>query len=220
MTQVNWLPGEFGVLDLGEKILREVVLSIDCVNAHSHRTLHDIFERWRFSARSFRGDGEVSFSSSEEGSLVVVELDGQLHRHLLRLLLDSGQCVRKNPTPVSEDNRTPETKDLTLKELETADAIVELGRNAVEMLKSFGTATFVLDEQMKVRIANPLHVYIDERVAHPPPGVEPKYVRPILTAGKPQYVAKKPDGSLWEVEYPVLETVEDESASPEEKHVR
>ena len=111
---------------------------------------------------------------------------------------------------MSDPKAAPETKDLTLRDLETTDALVELGRNAVEMLKSFGTSTFLLDEQGKVRVANPLHVYIDDRMAHPPEGVEPVFVRPILTDGKPQYVAKKPDGSLWEVEYRIPEAAEEE----------
>lgn len=101
-----------------------------------------------------------------------------------------------------ETTHVEETKDLTLGDLESLDAIVGLGQNAASLLKTFGTVTFYVDEQGKVRLANSLLVYLDASLAHPPDDVEPRFVRPIITAGKPQYVAKRPDGSLWEVEFP------------------
>lgn len=105
---------------------------------------------------------------------------------------------------VADQETAPEEErqDLTLDRLETLDAIVEVGRTAVSMIKSFGSVCLLVDEQGHIRCANPLMVYFDHQLAHPPEGVEPVFVRPILTAAKPQYVAKKPDGSLWEVEYP------------------
>jgi hypothetical protein len=118
---------------------------------------------------------------------------------------------------VSDETTTPEEKDLTLKDLETADSVVQLGRTAVSMLKSFGTSTFVVDEQGCVRLASPYQVYIDESIAHPPDGVEPVFVRPIITSRKPQYVAQRPDGSLWEVEFPPPKLDEtDESVQEDE----
>lgn len=92
-------------------------------------------------------------------------------------------------------------KDLTVGDLGTPDAVVWVGSNACEFLRAFGTVTFYIDEAGCVRVANPLNVYLTDELAHPPEGVEPTFVRPILSDRKPQYVARKPDGSLWEVEY-------------------
>lgn len=94
-----------------------------------------------------------------------------------------------------------EVQDLTLPNLDTVDAIFELGRQTASMLKSFGSASFLVDEQGAVRLVNPLLVFFDHRASNVPE-TEPVFVRPILTNGRPQFVAKKPDGSLWEVEYP------------------
>jgi hypothetical protein len=109
----------------------------------------------------------------------------------------------KNEIFVSDEEKAhiEETKDLTVSDLESLDAFVGLGYSAAEMLKSFGSATFLVDEEGKIRLANPLNVYIDTSLAHPPDGVEARFVRPLITDGKPQYVAKKPDGSLWQIEY-------------------
>jgi hypothetical protein len=114
-----------------------------------------------------------------------------------------------------QEQTSEERKDLTLNELETLDSIVELGRQAASMLRSFGSVSFLIDESGNVRLANPLMVFFDHQLAHPPDGVEPVFVRPILTQARPQFVAKKPDGSLWEVEYPRPE-IEDLVSSEEE----
>lgn len=101
-----------------------------------------------------------------------------------------------------DSKESVETKDLTVEDLASLDSFVELGRQCASMLHSFGCAAFLVDEQGTVRLANPLMVFFDSQVAYAPPNTEPRYVRPILTKGRPTFVAKRPDGSLWEVEYP------------------
>lgn len=105
-----------------------------------------------------------------------------------------------------------EQVELTIGNLGSLEAVFELGRQAASMLQSFGSASFLIDEQHQIRLANPLMVYFDGSLAHPPDGVDPVFVRPVLTAGRPQFVAKKPDGSLWEVEYPLPIEQEEEDA--------
>ncbi len=96
--------------------------------------------------------------------------------------------------------------ELDLSRISEPAAVVLLGRLASTMLQMFGTCTFVVDEQRKVRTVNQLNVYIDQGEARPPTGVEPRFVRPIITNRKPQFVAIHPkDGSIWEVEFPRLE---------------
>lgn len=94
-----------------------------------------------------------------------------------------------------------EGEDLTLENIASADAVVYLGKIVVTQLLSFGTCTLIADEQGSIRTLNPYSVFVDGDAAHPPEGVEPVFVRPILTQRRPQYVARKEDGTLWEIEY-------------------
>jgi hypothetical protein len=114
---------------------------------------------------------------------------------------------------VGQDEEAVELDALTLA---SPAGVVALGQMAATSLQAFGTCTFILDEQGKVRIVNHFHVFVSAEAAYPPPGQEPVFVRPVLTNKKPQYVAVRPeDGSVWEVEFqtPVPEVEEDEIAS-------
>lgn len=192
------------MLDPVQQIVGDVLLPIDGVHSHSHRTTNHFLHRWRLAPFPFGDDGKLASYFSKKGGFVLIELDIQFHRRRVRVDLDCRQCVHHKNITVNDQEPTSEEerKDLTLEDLETLDSIVELGRLAVSLLKSFGTAAFLIDEQGQVRTANPYMVFFDGQMAHPPEGVEPEFVRPILTNSRPQFVAKKPDGSLWEVEYP------------------
>lgn len=107
----------------------------------------------------------------------------------------------ENQVP-DEEVPTPEREeDLTLQNINSVAAVVHLGKVAGSQLLSFGTCTLIADEQGYIRVLNPHSVFVDSEAAHPPEGVEPVFVRPILTNRRPQFVARKEDGSLWEVEY-------------------
>lgn len=168
------------------------------------------FLAFLMSAHSYSSNSMVSFTH-------------QLVRVGLTQVNDPGLSSLPVSEEISDQKESDvlEEKDLTLDNIDTADSIVQLGRTAASMLMSFGTATFVLDEQGGVRLASPYQVYINEEVAHPPEGVEPVYVRPIITNRKPQYVAKMSDGSLWEVEFPNPKLDEpDESVEKDELNLK
>lgn len=78
-----------------------------------------------------------------------------------------------------------------------------LGSLASTQLLVMGTVTFFLGEDGKVRVANPLHVYLDGKAMIDDESDEERpfrWVRPVIGEAKPQYVAWK-DNALWEIEF-------------------
>jgi len=88
-------------------------------------------------------------------------------------------------------------------ELRRRDVIFHLGELVAAGLTSVGQITMFKNPDGNVVIANPVHVYMaagavleDEGDDIPPF----RWVRPILTSGRPQYAAWKGD-QLWEIEF-------------------
>jgi hypothetical protein len=82
------------------------------------------------------------------------------------------------------------------------DARYFIGLMAAQSLRLIGQITFFLSADQKVAMANPAHVFLDEKAfIHDDVEERPyKYVRPILGSGRPQAVAWR-DGELWEIEF-------------------
>jgi len=93
-----------------------------------------------------------------------------------------------------------ESVDLTLDNLATEDGIVHLGVLCVQGLQQFGCVTLYADEGGGINLANPIGVFLNAGAVKAPDR-PPKFIRPILLNGRPQFVAMK-EGTLWEVEYP------------------
>ena len=108
---------------------------------------------------------------------------------------------QENQAPTEEEAVPERVEDLTLANISSVASVVYLGKVAAAQLLSFGTCTLIADERGDIRALNPHNVFVDAQTSHPPEGIEPTFVRPILTNRRPQYVARKEDGSLWEVEY-------------------
>ena len=78
-----------------------------------------------------------------------------------------------------------------------------LGKLVAVQLKAVGTVTLFLGEDGNIRLANPLHVYLDgpAMMQDEDFGERPfRWVRPVVGEGKPQYAAWR-DDVLWEVEF-------------------
>lgn len=84
---------------------------------------------------------------------------------------------------------------------EDPDALIKLGILAVGLLERFGTATLMVDDDGGVSYVNPVHVFILNAVRTPPPGKVPRRTRPIVLAGRPQFVDIDENGVVYEVEY-------------------
>lgn len=89
---------------------------------------------------------------------------------------------------------------ITRAKLSEGDAVITIGAIAAKHLRRLGVVTMVIDQDEEVRVANPLFVYIDEQAFNRAEmNEELRYIRPIVSDGKPQLVAFKGD-ELWEVE--------------------
>lgn len=104
---------------------------------------------------------------------------------------------------MSEKKKAEQKVDLTRHHLSNPRTQLWLGSLAATHLNAVGTVTLFLGEDGKVRVANPLHVYLDGPAMM---GDEDfgkrsfRWVRPVVGEAKPQYAAWK-DGTLWEVEF-------------------
>lgn len=93
--------------------------------------------------------------------------------------------------------------EVTLEHLDAPGIQSWIGGLAASQLKAMGTVTLFIGDDNKLRVANPVHVYlgpeavIDEDEQEPRPF---RWVRPILGEAKPQFAAWK-DGTLWEIEF-------------------
>lgn len=96
----------------------------------------------------------------------------------------------------------------------TPDAIIRLGNIAAAMLLKMGAAAFYLDEAGSVQAANPVYVYFDHKAFGVPDG-RVRYVRPVMTDGRPQMVALR-DGEPWEIEVLPEEEVDAEDQRAQE----
>lgn len=96
----------------------------------------------------------------------------------------------------------------------TPDAIIRLGNIAAAMLLKMGAAAFYLAGDGSVQAANPAHVYFDNKAFGVPDG-DVRYVRPVVTDGRPQMVAMK-DGEPWEIEVVPKEEADAEDQGSEE----
>ena len=115
------------------------------------------------------------------------------------------QSVEKTPES-EEQTETPPTDEgemeLKMGEFnEDPDALIKLGILAVGLLERFGTVTLMVDDDGGVSYVNPVHVFISNAVCAPPPGKVPRRTRPIILAGRPQFVDIDEDGTVYEVEY-------------------
>lgn len=93
--------------------------------------------------------------------------------------------------------------ELNRSHLSSPNTQLWLGGLAAHQLQTMGTVTLFLGEDGKVRVANPVHVYlgpeamVDDESSGQVPRV--RWLRPIVGEAKPQMAAWK-DGMLWEVE--------------------
>ena len=89
---------------------------------------------------------------------------------------------------------------LSKEDLRQKANLLHLGELCAAALASQGQIHLFLHEDGTLRIANPLHVYLDA-AALSEDGHQPKFRwrRPVLGADKPQYVAWR-DSQLWEIE--------------------
>jgi len=95
------------------------------------------------------------------------------------------------------------TVDVGQEELRRRDVIFHLGELAAAGLNSVGQITMFKNPDGNVCIANPVHVYFAPGAILEDDGEETppfKWVRPILSSGRPQYAAWKGD-RLWEIEF-------------------
>ena len=101
---------------------------------------------------------------------------------------------------MAEEERD-EFVDITKEKLDNPDTASFLGHVAAAFLKEAGTCTLFIDEYGFVRVANPVHVYLDTQATEEPPtDAEVRFIRPVVGEAKPQWVQMK-DGRLWEVAF-------------------
>jgi hypothetical protein len=97
-----------------------------------------------------------------------------------------------------EDDQQP--NEVSIADLDKMEVVTWLGVLAAMSLQKAGVVTFFVDDAGTVQLANPLGVFLDIRRMQAP--TKPfRFVRPILMNNRPQYVAIKNDGTLWEIEY-------------------
>lgn len=91
-------------------------------------------------------------------------------------------------------------KDVSIRNLDEPDVLAWLAALCSVHLKVAGSVTFFIDEDGYVQLANPLGVFLDiERMKAPEKPY--RFVRPIITDGRPQYIAVREDGTIWEIEF-------------------
>ena len=95
---------------------------------------------------------------------------------------------------------TYEAADITVANLNSPDAMLQLGRMAAAMLNAAGRCAFYVDTDGSIVAANPLYAYFDPRVRDRAPKGKYRKVRPIITDKKPLYVVLEGD-QMFEVEY-------------------
>lgn len=106
-----------------------------------------------------------------------------------------------------EEDQQPD--DVTIADLDRPEVITWLGVLAAMSLQKSGVVTFFVDDAGAVQLANPLGVFLDIKRMQAP--TKPfRFVRPILMSSRPQFIAFKNDGTLWEIEY--IEEHEGETA--------
>jgi hypothetical protein len=106
----------------------------------------------------------------------------------------------------------PADREIGLDDLNDSDVVVYLGIMAARSLSLYGQVTMLVTMDQNVAIANPVHVYLDEKAVLSedlPEAPRFEYVRPVLGTGRPQYCAWK-DGELWEIRF--LDAEEDQSS--------
>ena len=82
-------------------------------------------------------------------------------------------------------------------------AIAALGLMCARALQAVGVVTLIVRPDLSIGYVSPQDVYLDRNAAVVDPENEKRpvrYVRPVLSDGKPHYVGWK-DGALWEVEF-------------------
>jgi len=78
-----------------------------------------------------------------------------------------------------------------------------LGALVSVQLQAVGTITLFLGEDGKVRVANPLHVYLGPQAMIDDESEDERpfrWVRPVIGEAKPQFAAWR-DDTLWEIEF-------------------
>jgi hypothetical protein len=103
--------------------------------------------------------------------------------------------------------------------LDTVQAQMALGAFCAAALKKVGVVTLVVLPDESVSYCSPLQVHI-LRDAIPEPRVASlpfHYVRPIVTDGRPKFVAWK-DGELWEIAFEEPTNEPTEEGNGEEAH--
>jgi hypothetical protein len=78
-----------------------------------------------------------------------------------------------------------------------------LGGLVCKQLQAMGTITlFLSEDDGKVRIANPLHVYLGSQAMIDEDSDDRpfRWLRPVVGEAKPQFVAWR-NGDLWEIEF-------------------
>lgn len=119
------------------------------------------------------------------------------------MLCDRCQRIARGEVkPVPDPSLMP-LQDIGRDDLHREDAIYFLGLMAAHALEQSGQVNMLIGANDKVCIANPVHVYFDtsaflnEDTGELPPF---EWKRPILSGGRPQYVAWR-KGQLWEIEF-------------------
>jgi len=112
--------------------------------------------------------------------------------------------VKKEQIEEAVKKALPPLTEISKQDLLRDDAVYFIGLMAAKSLMTFGQITLVMGASETVCVANPTQVYLDagaiiddEGLSEVPPF---KWVRPILSSGRPQYVAWR-DGELWEIEF-------------------
>lgn len=111
-----------------------------------------------------------------------------------------------NPLQETQEEGDPITRDNVL----SKPAIATLGLVCGRALQALGVVTLIVRPDGTVGYVSPQDVYIEKNAAVCDPEHEAKpfrYVRPILSDGKPHYVAWK-DATLWEIAFEESEASE------------
>lgn len=92
--------------------------------------------------------------------------------------------------------------EVTLEHLDAPGIQSWIGGMAAKQLKAMGTITLFIGEDNKLRVANPVHVYLGPGAVIDEEQEDRsfRWVRPIIGEAKPQFAAWK-DGTLWEIEF-------------------